>query len=263
MASIEPVTVGLIGFGALAKQVMAAFETSAVRWVVLLREGSSASPPAPTAIVKSVGEMLAAHPRVVIEAAGQRSVAAYVPQLLRAGVPVVIASIGALAEPETAQAVGEARAASGARLVIPSGAIGGLDYLAAVSILPDTTINYRLKKPVAAWRAELDALGLTDVVGPVTLFEGSPSEAAKLYPKNTNAAFTAALIAHPTAISVAVVADPGLTSNIHEIEVRSSAGEALFRFANAPAPDNPKTSVVTGLSLAAAARDLLESKGRP
>jgi aspartate dehydrogenase len=259
MASAEPVTVGLIGFGALARQVVATLGEDLIHWVILLRESSSDVPPKSAVIVRDVEALLVERPQVVIEAAGQASVAACVPRLLFAGVPVVVASIGALAEAETATAIAEARKASGARLVIPSGAIGGLDYLAAVAHLPGAKIEYRLKKPIAAWRAELEALGLSDLTEPVVLFEGSPAEAARLYPKNTNAVFTAALVSDPVEISVAVIADPALTTNVHEIEVESSAGRALFRFANAPSPDNPKTSAVTGLSLAAAARDLLEN----
>ncbi len=262
MALAEPVTIGLIGCGALARQVLATLGEGTTRWVILLREGSTASPPDSAVMVRDAGALLAERPQIVIEAAGQPSVAAYVPQLLAAGVPVVVSSIGALAEEHTARAISEARKASGARLVIPSGAIGGLDYLAAVAHLPGARIGYRLKKPVAAWRAELAELGLSDIAEPVTLFEGSPAEAARLYPKNTNAAFTAALVSHPAEISVSVIADPALTTNVHEIEVESSAGNALFRFANAPSPDNPKTSAVTGLSLAAAVRGLLENGGK-
>ena len=258
MTSVEPVTIGLIGFGALARQVVAAFDAQTIRWVVLLRDGSTARPPTSAKIVRRLDQLIAERPQVVIEAAGQSSVTAYVPDILLAGISVVVASVGALADEDTARAIANARQASGARLVIPSGAIGGLDYLAAVSALPDAKIRYRLRKPVAAWRAELEALGRSNITEPFVLFTGSPAEAARLYPKNTNAAFTAALVAHPAEISVTVIADPDIDSNIHEIEIDSAAGNAQFRFNNAPSPDNPKTSAVTGLSLAAAARDILD-----
>jgi aspartate dehydrogenase len=57
---------------------------------------------------------------------------------------------------------------------------------------------------------------------------------------------------------VRVVADPAARGNTHEIEAKSAAGEAHFRFVNAPSPDNPKTSMVTALSLAAAVRRVLD-----
>jgi len=258
MKRIGPATVGLIGFGALARQVFASFEGQPIRWIVLLREGSTADVPTEATVVTSLEDLVDTRPRVVIEAAGQQSVVAFVPALLRSGIPVIVASVGALADETAAIEIASARRTSAAPLVIPSGAIGGLDYLAAVANLPDTRVTYRLRKPTAAWRAELEALGLSRTTAPVTLFEGSPAEAAKLYPKNLNAAFTAALTVQPAQISVAVIADPALTANVHEIEVASSAGQATFRFANAPSPDNPRTSLVTALSLAAALRKFLD-----
>ncbi len=91
-------TIGLIGYGALAKQVVAALEGRAIRWVVLLREGSLAVPPVSATVVADIDVLVAERPDVVIEAAGQPSVAVYVPPLLQAGIPVIVASIGALAE---------------------------------------------------------------------------------------------------------------------------------------------------------------------
>ncbi|WP_113452135.1 aspartate dehydrogenase domain-containing protein [Rhizobium sp. SYY.PMSO] len=262
MTAIEPTTVGLIGFGTLARQLVAALpdrtDGPIVRWIALLREGSTAAIPSDITVVRRLEDMVATQPCVVVEAAGQESVAACVPALLRSGISVIVASVGALADETTAAAIAEARRQSGARLVMSSGAIGGLDYLAAVAGLADTRVVYRLKKPVAAWCAELGALGLAETTQAVTLFEGTPAEAARLYPKNLNAAFTAMLAVQPARITVSVVADPGITANIHEIDIESAAGTASFRFANTPSYDNPKTSAVTALSLAAAVRNFLD-----
>ncbi|RWX81281.1 DUF108 domain-containing protein [Neorhizobium lilium] len=262
MASLEPATAGLIGFGALARQVVAALGDEPIRWVALVREGSSSRVPENVAKVIVLDGLISRRPALVIEAAGQESVFTHVPALLEAGISVLVASMGALADPEIAGRISEARARSGARLIIPSGAIGGLDYLAAVSRLPDVQIRYRLKKPLAAWRSELAALGLSDTKISVTLFEGTPAEAARLYPKNLNAAFTVALTVHPAQLTVAVVADPDIDTNIHEIEAESAVGHATFRFANAPSLDNPKTSAVTALSLAASIRNFLGDGAR-
>lgn len=261
MKRIGPASVGLIGFGALARQILASFEGQPIRWIVLLREGSTTEVPTEATVVRNLEDLVAARPHMVVEAAGQQSVAAFVPTLLQSGIPVVVASVGALADETTAAEIATARRMSGTRLIIPSGAIGGLDYLAAVACLPDTRVKYRLKKPVAAWRTELEALGLSKTTEPVTLFEGTPAEAARRYPKNLNAAFTAALTVQPAQTIVAVIADPALTANVHEIEVESTAGEATFRFSNAPSPDNPKTSFVTALSLVAAVRNFLDEGG--
>jgi aspartate dehydrogenase len=54
-----------------------------------------------------------------------------------------------------------------------------------------------------------------------------------------------------------VVVDPAARGNIHEIVCESAAGSARFEFINAPAPSNPKTSMVTALSLAHGVEEFL------
>jgi aspartate dehydrogenase len=262
MTNNRPAVVGLIGFGTLARQTVDALKDQPVTWVVLLREGSKAAVPAGMVVVRNIEDLADNHPRIVVEAAGQASVSSYVPSLLRSGIPVVVASVGALADEQTAREISQSRTASGARLVIPSGAIGGLDYLAAVARLPDTRVRYVLRKPVAAWQTELSALGLSQTKRPVTLFEGTPEEAARHYPRNLNAAYTAALTVSPTPVTVTVIADPGIELNIHELEVESAAGTATFRFANTPSATNPRTSAVTALSLAAAVRCFFDEEAQ-
>lgn len=262
MAESGPVTCGLIGFGALARQVVACFSPDEMRWVVLGRTKAGISPPAHVSAAADRAALIAARPALVVEAAGQQAVADHVAPILEAGIPVVLASTGALADPATAARLAAARRGAGARLVVPPGAIGGLDYLEAVARLPDAAVRYTSRKPVAAWAAELAGRGLDASSGEVVLFEGAAEEAALLYPRNLNAAFAIAAAVRPAPLTVRVVADPAARGNTHEIEASSAAGEALFRFVNAPSPDNPKTSAVTALSLAAAVRRLLDEEGR-
>ncbi|MBD8556146.1 DUF108 domain-containing protein [Rhizobium sp. CFBP 8762] len=260
MTRRDPAIVGLIGYGALARETVAALKDETVSWVVLLRDMSRTSVPDGMTVVTSAQEMATCRPLVVIEAAGQASVAAYVPALLRSGIPVIVASIGALADETIEADIARATASSTTRIIIPSGAIGGLDYLAAVAPLEDTRVRYIQRKPVAAWQAELTALGLSRPDAPVVLFEGSPRAAAQRYPKNLNAAYAATLTASPALVTVVVIADPAIDTNIHELEIESAAGTAQFRFANAASADNPKTSAMTAHSLAAAIRTVLAGK---
>jgi aspartate dehydrogenase len=167
-------------------------------------------------------------------------------------VSVVLASVGALADAATHEAL---RSAAGgrARVVLPSGAIGGLDYLDAVANEPGLEVAYLSTKPVSAWRDELSRRGIdADALRePYTLFEGSAAEAALRYPQNLNVAATLALRGvGMEKTHVTVRADPDAAVNTHEIQVRSSAGTATFRLQNEPSADNPKTSALTALSLA-------------
>lgn len=259
MAEPELITLGLIGSGALARQLVAFFPSDRVRWVVLARSPQAGEAfPAHVGFASDLADLMAEHPRLVIEVASQQSVSDHVPVLLEAGIPVVAASVGALADPSIATRLLAARRQTGARLIIPSGSIGGLDYLEAVADLPDLAVRYTSRKPVAAWTAELAERGVDASSGEVVLFEGKPEEAARLYPKNLNAAFTIALAIRPAPLQVRVIADPSAKGNTHEIEVKSAAGEAFMRFVNAPSPDNPKTSAVTARSLALAVRRFLD-----
>jgi aspartate dehydrogenase len=256
------VTLGLIGFGTIAREIVSAFPVDSVRWVVLMRESARPALPANVSTVTQLDALISAGPKAVVEAASQDAVAAYVPALLGAGIPTIIASVGALSDPALADRLTSAGRNGSARFVLPSGALGGLDYLRAIAALPEARVRYTSRKPPAAWTAELAALGLSVEHDAVSLFEGTPSQAAKLYPKNLNAAFAVALAAGIDKVTVSVVADPKATGNTHEIEVESTAGTASFRLVNAPSPDNPKTSMLTALSLVAALGELLDREGR-
>lgn len=255
-------TLGLIGYGAIARDIVAAFPAHAADWVVLLREGASPVLPPNVRAVTRLDLLIQARPEAVVEAAGQEAVAAYVPALLEAGIPTVIASVGALADTALHTRLTAAGRIGGTRFVLPAGALGGLDYLRAIAALPDARVRYTSRKPPAAWKAELAALGLSAWQEAVTLFEGTPQEAARTYPKNLNGAFAVALAVGADKVTVRAIADPKAAGNTHEIEAESAAGTASFRLANTPSPGNPKTSALTALSLVAALRDLLHMGGR-
>ncbi|MCB4770114.1 aspartate dehydrogenase [Ancylobacter sp. Lp-2] len=247
--------IGLIGFGAIGRALAATLGADPAYRLTVLRRGDGALLAGVDA-VDTLEALIAARPALVVEAAGQGAVAEYGPALLEAGISLVVASTGALADDGLLHRLTLAAATSGARLVVPAGAIGGLDYLAAIAGLPDARVRYISRKPPAAWSEELRALGHDPVslAAEVVLFEGGAAEAAARYPRNLNAGLTVALAVGPALAGVSVVADPAVTSNTHEITVESPAGRAAMRFTNRPSPDNPKTSVLTALSLVAAVR---------
>ncbi|UDL96218.1 aspartate dehydrogenase [Lichenihabitans sp. PAMC28606] len=258
----KPLSIGIIGFGAIGRDLLSRLRRESDEMTVLLRPDSASRRIVPTSVrvVETLGDLLAVRPSIVVEAAGQGALETYGPDLLSAGITVVAASTGALADPKLFARLETAASAGGSRLVIPSGALGGLDYLAALRGTVDARVRYTSRKPPAAWRQELAARGYDAdaLTGEITLFEGTAAEAATLYPRNLNAGLTVALAAAPSPVSVRVVADPSVSLNTHEIEADSELGCALMRFANRPSPDNPKTSALTAASLAAAVRRLAE-----
>lgn len=253
-AAKAPRRIGLIGYGAIGRSVADLLGDEAGIALGVVTRSADRLPPTGAQRLDRLEELLAWRPDLVIEAASASAFAAYVPACLEAGIDVVAASVGALQDGALLARVTAACADRGNRLIVPSGAVGGLDHIAAAALNPQTEVIYTSRKPPKAWGAELAALGLSEAVqsGPVTLFEGNPREAAARYPKNLNAGLTIALAAGIERTRVRVIADPGVAQNTHDIEIRGPLGHSHMRFANTPDPENPKTSAITAYSLAAA-----------
>ena len=49
---------------------------------------------------------------------------------------------------------------------------------------------------------------------------------------------------------VVLVADPGISRNVHEASLRSGCADVTIRLEGRPSPANPKTSLTAGYSLA-------------
>jgi aspartate dehydrogenase len=250
----------LIGYGAIAAELAAVLRASGEPGYalgIMLRPGSASRSRVPegVAVLSGPDEVAAFAPDLVIEAAGHGAVRDSVPGCLRLGLPVLIASIGALHdEAFLAELVATARAGGG-RLLLASGALGGLDYIRAARHARQLALRYESRKPPSAWSRELRELGHDPAAlpGPVTLFSGTAREAAALYPQNLNVAAALAL-AGPgfEATGVDVVCDPQAQGNMHLVEARSEFGTMSLSIANRPSPDNPKTSWIVGQALLAA-----------
>jgi aspartate dehydrogenase len=203
-------------------------------------------------VVTDAGTLLAGKPGLVVECAGHGAVATHVAPVLRAGTSVVLVSIGALADTALEKDLRAAARDGNARLILPSGAIGGIDLLAALGAAGGLSVRYRGTKPPRAWLgtpAET-LLDLPALPEPRTFFTGTAREAARDYPKNANVAATLALAgAGFEATEVELVADPAAPGNIHEYSVASPLARYSIRIENQPSAGNAKTSVTTVYSV--------------
>ncbi|MDU8945555.1 aspartate dehydrogenase [Rhodophyticola sp. MJ-SS7] len=253
---------GIIGYGNITETLLGLLEAEPVEALTVLvrpgrearaRSALAASAAAPFVTVVDTPDALAdARPDIVAECAGQGAVADLVPPLLDAGLPVIVASVGALADDALAARLNAAAHAGGTRIILPAGAVGGVDLLAALAPAGGLSVSYRGTKPPAAWKgtaaeAFLDLSALTE---PAVFFRGNAREAAQTYRKNANVAATLAL-AGPgfAATSVELVADPAARANIHHYVVTSALGRFAVEIENAPSPGNAKTSVATVYSI--------------
>lgn len=254
--------IALIGFGAIARIALEKLKEQdpdgKVRVLgILVRENRLAETRAAVEdsirIVTSIEALIRLSPNLVVECAGQGAVGDYAETVLRAGIDMMIISTGALADDAMRQNLLAAGARCNAHLILPAGAIAGIDGLGALRIGGLDTVRYTSTKPPLAWRgtpAE-ENFDLDSITERTVLFTGPASEAARLYPKNANLAATVALAGlGMEETEIQLVADPAVApNNVGRIEAAGAFGTLTVESRGLPAPDNPKTSATTALSM--------------
>jgi aspartate dehydrogenase len=181
---------------------------------------------------------------LVVEAATLQVVRDYGAGILASGKDLVVSSVGALADVDFYKNIEEICRESGAKIHLPSGAIGGLDVLkAAKSIGELESVSITTRKPP-------QALPGAPANQEQVMFEGSAAEAIELFPKNINVSIILSLAGlGPAQTSVKIISDPTVRKNSHSIEATGSFGTLSLTVENDPMPNNPKTSYLAALSV--------------
>ena len=245
--------VTMIGFGAIGQSVFRRLAgRSEIRIAhVVVPAASVASVQSKTGPAVLVTDRVPETTGLVLECAGHAALLAHVLPSLARGIECAVLSVGALSEAGLPEALADAAKQGGTQLHLLSGAIGGIDAIAAARIGGLSEVIYTGRKPPSGWKGtpagklvNLDTLSVA-----ATIFEGSAREAARLYPKNANVAATLSLAGLGLdATRVRLIADPGVTVNIHEYEARGAFGEMRVTMRGKPLADNPRTSALTVLS---------------
>jgi aspartate dehydrogenase len=208
-------------------------------------------------VIAALGE-LDARPDYVLECAGHGAVTEHVPALLARGWDVALVSVGSLAEPGLAEKLEAAARTGKAQLTLVSGAIAGIDAIAAARVGGLEQVIYTGRKPPSGWLgtpAE-QICDLATLRTPTVIFEGSAGEAARRYPKNANVAATVSLAGVGLEQTRAtLIADPGVTKNIHHVRALGAFGELEITISGKPLADNPKTSALAAFSAVRALRN--------
>ena len=149
----------------------------------------------------------------------------------------------------------------GGRILVPTGALIGLDAVAAAAEGGIAKVQMVTRKPpgglLGAPYLEAHAIDLGGLTQPKRVFAGTAREAARGFPANVNVAAALALAGiGPDRTTVEIWADPSVTRNIHRIEVEAEAARFSMQVENVPSADNPKTGRLTALSVIAALRKL-------
>lgn len=151
--------------------------------------------------------------------------------------------------------------ATGARILVPTGALLGLDAVRAVAEGHVESVRIVTRKPprglAGAPHLARHAISVEGLERPLKVFEGTAREAIAGFPANVNVAVALSLAGiGPDRTTIEIWADPGVTRNTHTIEVRSDSSDLTMTIANIPSAENPATGKVTALSAIAALRRL-------
>lgn len=197
--------------------------------------------------IKDVDQLLETDVDLVIEAATVNVVKNHAAQILKSGKDFLVISVGALADQTFYEQLQSICEHTGKKLLLPSGAIGGLDILKAAKSmgqLESVSITTR-KPPNALPGAPLDK--------ETVLFSGCAEEAIEKFPQNINVSVILSLAGvGPAKTNVTIISDPTAEKNSHSIEATGSFGKLSLNVENMPMPNNPKTSYLAALSVISA-----------
>jgi aspartate dehydrogenase len=194
---------------------------------------------------------------IVVECAPANLLPEIAEPFLRAGKTVIVLSVGAILTND--HLVGLARK-HGGQIVVPTGALLGLDAVTAAAEGEIRAVRMVTRKPVrglagAPYLAEHN-IRIEEITQPLCVFKGTPREAAIGFPANLNVAVALSLAGiGADRTTLEIWADPALERNTHRIEVDSDSASFSMAIENIPT-DNPRTGRITALSVIAYLRKL-------
>lgn len=252
----------LIGAGAMAAEVVKYLKSDAdvrvAAAIVLPNEVERARALLPGADILTSVDQLKGNPGLAVECAGHAGLGQHGTALLRRGIDLLVASTGALSDRALYERLAAATKEGGARMLLVSGAVGGVDALGAAKVAGLHKVVYTSRKPPKSWKGT-PAEKVTDldkVTSATVLFTGPADEAARLYPQNANVAATIALAGIGfDKTECTLIADPAANGNIHRIEAKGESGEFSIELRGKALAANPKTSMLAALSVVRAIRN--------
>jgi aspartate dehydrogenase len=177
--------------------------------------------------------------------------------MLESGKQVMVLSCGALLpRPDLI----ELAKAHGGRILVPTGALLGLDAVAAAAEGIIHSVKMTTRKPpaglIGAPHLVKNNISVEGLNTAKLVFSGTAREAAAGFPANVNVAAALALAGvGPDRTTIDIWADPAVTRNCHTIEVDSDSARFTLAIENIPS-ENPKTGKNVALSVIAALRKM-------
>lgn len=205
-------------------------------------------------------ERLAEHADVVVECAPAAVFPVIAEPALRAGRVLVPISVAALMD--RLDLVDLARE-SGGRILVPSGALLGLDAVRAAAEGTIHRVRMVTRKPPdgLAGAPFLDTHGIdvSDLDAPLRVFSGTAREGAAGFPANLNVAAALGLAGIGLdRTELEIWADPTVTRNCHHIQVEADSVRFTLEIENVPSAANPRTGRLVANSVIATLRRLVD-----
>lgn len=232
------VTLGILGCGtigsAVAERVAAGgvpgIELAAV-WnrTTATAEDLAGRLDAPVTVADEPVE-LAEHADVVVEAAAQPVVHDTLACLLERGADVVVLSVGAFTDPAFHETIRDTARQTATRVLVPSGAIAGLDGIRALAHgnVTDATLTGHL--PQDRTQPYLDHPDAPSSIADGTvIFDGTAADAAQSFPAHMNIAMALTLAADlpPDAVHVRLIVDESAPRNRYVVTAAEAAGTTI------------------------------------
>lgn len=262
--SAVPLRVAVVGLGAIGATLARKLSEGAVPGIELVAVSARDTAKAErfaTSLGGSVSVVPIAELPAVADLVVECAPAAILEQIARpmieAGKKVMVLSVGALLNhPDLAERARE----TGGQIIVPTGALLGLDAVAAAAEGVIYSVRMKTTKPpkglVGAPYLEEHRIDLSNIDKPTKVFEGTAREAAKGFPANLNVAVALSLAGiGPDRTVLEIWADPKIERNTHQILVEADSASFEMTIRNIPS-ENPKTGRITALSAIAALRKL-------
>ena len=196
---------------------------------------------------------------VIVETAPPERFAEVAEPVVRAGRILMLLSVTSLLE--RMDLVDLARE-TGARIIVPTGALIGLDAVRAAAMGDLQSVTMVTRKPPKALKkvkfvAE-QGIDLDRLTAPKLLYRGTVAGAAAKFPANVNVAVALGFAGlGPENTQFEIWADPGVTRNTHTIKVESEAANFKMTIGVVPTEENPATGKLVALSVMEALRGLV------
>ncbi len=195
---------------------------------------------------------------LIVEAATQAALREFAPAVLAAGKHLMVLSVGGLLG--VLDEWTRLAEKHGCRILVPSGAIAGLDGVKGAREGAITQVTMESRKPPrglagAPYIVE-KGIDLEAIAEETLIFEGTATDACRAFPANVNVVAALSLAGvGPQRTRIKVFAVPGLARNTHRITLEGEFGRLQIQVENVPS-ENPRTGKLSYLSAIALLRDL-------